>query len=475
MMPSLPIRAQSVIFVISIALGATCFFDIPYIYICSGLIGIFFLFIVCKDPALILYGLLIFVPLAKFKSYGTIESHTNVFEIAGGILLLGSIAYIFYHGLITKKITTYHPAILALSFVAIWGLLIAIPEMIDGRTDPNFWFREFLIFWSIVAVPLLYREASKRSENFEHNLFVALLVAWLLTIALSFIKIRSTITEATYLFETGTSRVGAIGMISMFVIMLSLFSSGEIHANRKWLIAGLILTCFGLILTFERAIWVSLVFFIPILITWFPRKQRDKSVFALLLLLGIFTFLGILLYATTPLFATVLKWTISKFTSSSQVGTDISLVNRYIEWRSVLNQIGNAPITGLGFGGMYKLYGWIVGVTSLSGYTHNTYLGWMLKFGIIGFVFLSFSYLSIIFLGVRLSYSSVLKLQEKLMLRSGVIILLLCMVRFIVENGFAERSDMLYIGLIWGFIIVKYEQARSVETRTINPAPSRPK
>jgi O-antigen ligase len=403
------------------------------------------------------------VILSKLQDKEDLTAGLSAIDILAGLGVITLILYTLYDSLFTRKLSLYHPTLLLILFASFWGVAVGFIYMITSYTTLNFLFREYSIFWSLVAVPLLFREATKTNPTFERNLFCMLAIAWFLVQLIAIVRVKSAFIAATYLYQSGGSRVAVLSTVLMLFILFALSATSERKGYQKWFFGGIVFTVIGIVCTFERTVWVVLVVLIPIMLIWSPKEQRIRATKQLISVIVFFIIVGLMAYLLVPLVGIILKFWLAKFTSSSHLTTDLSIVNRYIEWREALKQVVKTPILGLGFGGRYMSYTWFVGRTYLGGYVHNSYIGLILKLGIPGLIAVVISYFWLLFLGIKLSYSKILSVRERLFLRAGIAVLLLCIVRFMVANLFNERADLAYIGLIWGYFIVKYEKVRSIK------------
>src|SRR5438093_933052 len=75
---------------------------------------------------------------------------------------------------------------------------------------------------------------------------------------------------------------------------------------------------------------------------------------------------------------------LQRFLSTGKFSTDLSLLNRYSEWKSAWLGTLHAPILGNGFGSSFRYYQIISGFHQWSGYSHSSYLYILFKTGFIG-------------------------------------------------------------------------------------------
>jgi O-antigen ligase len=140
-----------------------------------------------------------------------------------------------------------------------------------------------------------------------------------------------------------------------------------------------------------------------------------------------------------------------RFVGGTQVNTDASLLNRFVEWRYVIDAIKDSPITGYGLGSKYHSYNWLTGFAIDYEYTHNGYLAVVLKAGIVGAILLAIPALGYFLRAIRLFSGTLLTSTERAYLRAGIVVMVFIAISGITANTLFQRELSLYIALFWCF------------------------
>jgi O-antigen ligase len=139
----------------------------------------------------------------------------------------------------------------------------------------------------------------------------------------------------------------------------------------------------GVVAGLSRALWVSAA--LGIAVAFFLVGRADK--------LRLITFVsagtGLLILAAMifldDFFGLVVEGLSARFaTLETATSRDISLINRFYEWRTAWEYIVQNPIVGYGFGVPYRFYSAIYYVTESKTFVHNSYLSLLYRHGLIG-------------------------------------------------------------------------------------------
>jgi O-antigen ligase len=263
---------------------------------------------------------------------------------------------------------------------------------------------------------------------------------------------------STYLFQTSFKSVDILNSSVMTLGFLSLLS---IEWRKNWRIlyaAAAGISFIGVILTFHRTGWVAIIIAMLLLLLLSVARERAVLLRYGIRLVGIGIVLSAICIALIPLAQSIFLFFFARFLSSSNVSSDVSLLGRFVEWRYVIAQIAKTPILGVGFGGQYYMYGWLVGFSTMTGYTHNGYLLLLLKGGIVGFAAMMIAQIKFFILGIKLSRSPLLTDKEKVLAKVGMLALVILFIEMQTLGLFIHREILWYIGLIWGVFSVSYEK-----------------
>jgi O-antigen ligase len=277
---------------------------------------------------------------------------------------------------------------------------------------------------------------------------------WVILLIVNLLYLKSRIASAFYLYETGRAQ---FDIFLNSLLLFSFISLGFNKQNRQktfLLIIASLLCIVGIIICFYRTIWLTDILMLPVLFLLGTKSENKQGIKFLLKLLIIVSAIGIILFYISPLFSLLIRNYLNRFQSSSQVTTDPSLVNRYVEWRGVIKGFLSSPIAGIGFGGRYFSYAWVAGFSAFVTYTHNGYLYVLLKTGIIGFIFFSIAYIGLVYQGIRLSRNDFLKPEQRALVRAGTVFLISLLSINITANFLVGRDAMLWAGIVFGYFLV---------------------
>ena len=239
----------------------------------------------------------------------------------------------------------------------------------------------------------------------------------------------------------------------MTFAFLNLYVVEKKKKNEYYYILGIIISIAAIFLTHNRTMWVATPLGLLLTPFFLPKEHRKRIYHLYLKLFLIFISAIGSVYLSFPLARILIKAYFSYFLTVSNVKTDASLIGRYVEWRYVLLTIRDFPFTGTGFGGTYHAFNWFGGWFYEATYTHNGYLGVLLKGGFIGFILFFLSYFGFIRKGFNLLRNKILTETERAFIRTGITVLLLLLIVTNTLNIFAHRDILLYIGVIWGYFI----------------------
>ncbi|WP_428235434.1 O-antigen ligase family protein [Gracilimonas sp.] len=226
-------------------------------------------------------------------------------------------------------------------------------------------------------------------EHIKHKAFRKV-VFWVLLVFMAFVAIRNLyfyreiLIQATLPWQAENARVAANEFILLFGCCLSVsFAAITKHPVKQIIFTGLFVITLGmLILTQSRGYWIA--FFMGLLLIFAVIHKRGKikiTYTAIILLTTVVTIASIYF---SGLFSTVMEGLANRFQSLASGKLDISLLERYLESKTVLNLISFNPIAGYGFGYTYTKKILFFDHFIETSYVHNGYLAAWFKFGIMG-------------------------------------------------------------------------------------------
>ncbi|HET9135633.1 MAG TPA: O-antigen ligase family protein [Candidatus Kapabacteria bacterium] len=444
--------------------GSTVFFLVGQLFLPTWIllclpIGVFGFIVVSRDP-----GRLLLTYLCSIIAVG-IRMNKEVLKIGPleaivGFIMCFALAYIWHKKFVNKKDVINHNALYFLIAYTIWVGISGLLSIVDGRNTISDLFRDFLVFSPLIVLPILYPMASDHDSGLEKKMFCFLILAELAIVTVSGLLIRNGFLSAAYIYQTGTARYDIMNGAFMIFIFFALLLSEKRTKYQILYTIGTLLGVVSLVLTLDRTSWGAVLLCFPLLTIFAPKEQRQRGLKIIFSILILFILILILIIILKPIIWVWLQFTFSHFLTSANVKTDASLLGRFIEWRYVIKQILMTPITGIGFGANYWIYSWLHGYSFAWSYTHNGFLQLFLKGGVVGFLLMMTVFIKFFRIGVSISKSEKLSVIEQNMIRVGLVSMIFIAIQMLTLGIFIHRELLWYVGIIWGYFIVKYRKTK---------------
>ncbi|MBI3260445.1 MAG: O-antigen ligase family protein [Ignavibacteriae bacterium] len=349
------------------------------LFLLVGVAGLIAIGVYCISPRLWLYSVL----LSSYFFYtkgGAAGDESSSQPIIFALAYHASLAiWMFNHILLKKKKLFSHWADLILYIFLLFTALngyIALSNGVEFLT----WLKGWQLFLIILYYfPIKELITDKKSQR------VLLLVCAIVLVTQGYSNIslyRTTLSNfkfANQLFYAGI-RQGAI----VFSVASLVSLSGVLYTRKLfWKIPLLCfhLFCFAvLMISLARASWVGYavgVVFIAIL-----SKGKYRRNF----LIGTTSIATVVILVSTIFFGKIADIAIgvasARFSSSAGFATDPSYLSRIYENESLIKDIEQYPIGGVGLQKEHSRYDAIIRRSSINTYAHNNYLGMIQKLGI---------------------------------------------------------------------------------------------
>ena len=252
----------------------------------------------------------------------------------------------------------------------------------------------------VLALYFPVKEACRREALGPEVIIGALLGLGLFLGVQNFLIFRYIISSATHLWEVVDARFAATEALIMVGAFGALFLLLNAERWRARLGLGVLLLFMlaALVLTKGRTFWVAFIFGTLLSLLFLRGRQRIRLVLltaggTALLLIVTTVFFG-------PLADLIFSVTLSRLgTLEGAASKDISLIGRFVEWKTLWGRIMQNPILGYGFGSTYKFYNIIERGTAIRDFSHNGYLAAWFKLGFFGLI-------AMLFFGTRVLYDS---------------------------------------------------------------------
>lgn len=373
--------------------------------------------------------------------------------LAGGIMcliILGATIRLVY---VERDTVTYNVPQLLGTLYLLWGLLTGLGGIIWWNNSWNDWLREFLLQSPLFILPVLYVRGIEADSKQERRIQQFFFGTSLVLMVFSVIKYAYVVSSSVYAYQIGRASVDVSTAIIVLLASLALTLHGERWIKMPYRIA-LSIFCVGtLVLSGYRTLWVASVLGMCILFVLVPRKQWSAGIKYLLVLGGLLLTIGAVLYVTVPLFKVFVMMTFQRLLTTTEMTTDPSLVNRFVETEIVKNYIAQSPITGYGFGARFQLFDWLLGYSYDSGFSHNGYYFVMFKTGIVGFALIYSAYAWFMYKALRLARDITEPSRVRAMAGVAFCYLAIIAISNLTLNAFGDRNGMIWVGIFWGFIL----------------------
>ena len=372
-----------------------------------------------------------------------------------GVLILFCLK-LFSGEKLDKKLLSY-PITHAILFYLVWmGFTIITSEI------PLISFKFLLSrLWFVVAFYFLGVQLFKRKKNIRGMI-------WLYIIPLCFVILNTTYKHALFHFDLESSHLvmypffkdhTRYGAVIAMLLPMSLYLLST--KKRRGLAIGLIaILLLGLVLSYTRAAWVSLIGAMAFAFVLKFRISFVKIVF--LVVVGT----GVLLFSWSSIVMSLEKnsqdssSTLSKHVESvSNISTDASNLERINRWNCAIRMFKERPIMGWGPGTyafQYAPFQRSGEKTIIStnqgdlGNAHSEFLGPLAESGILGMLSFLFLMLMVYYKGMRLYYH-----LPKGDLKRLIFYTLLALTTYFIHgllNNFLD-TDKLAVPF-WGFIAI---------------------
>lgn len=359
-----------------------------------GCVAAWFLF---RRPALNLAVL-----LAVFPLVADFEEGLDVQEILFGLYYLSFLGHWYFKNVLLEQRRLLNSITDRLAvFILLWVALY-VPLSFAFGGDPIAIRGEVLAF-TFLGFYFPVKSMVARTKNGVRILFLVLVWAGLFVTVRNFALLQQLLSEATMAWQiTQKGRIATneiLIVVPGFAVLSWALLSGRLRAKAIGYALFLILA-FGLVMTQSRGYWVAFALGIAVIILALERRRKVELLvvgaagilFSITLVFYLFGENALLLAA--GLFNRIL----SLATAATE---DISLINRFLESKTVLTRILENPVLGHGMGIPYSYHDPTIAGTRTRPFIHNGFLSLWYRFGIVGLV----SVCAFWFISIRTGFS----------------------------------------------------------------------
>ncbi len=433
------------------------------------LIGAFAVFAIVRNPVA---SLLAFIVINVFLTlHGKDNGTPTVIDLSLGIILMLIMAYwLIRLRIFELESLSTSTGQLALALFAAWSVIVTIIGLFGDNTTLNFALREMLNLSPLLVLPIIYTRFVELESPAERKIMVSVLISGIIIIIWNFVRMRSNVLRAVYLYQTG--RGNSDELVSGLIVLIATSILMTIRSFWKALptILLLLLGLVGVVISFRRNLYLSILICIVGLLYSGTREERRHGIKYLVLtgFAGVSALLPF--YFSSRIFRLLLVNYGMRFISSQHLGTDLSLRMRYVEWKSEWHDILQSPILGHGFGAKFRIFDIVRQVHYWMPFSHNGFLYMSFKTGFIGAFLFFGAYITFMIKGFQLLKLSTLSFRTRIMLRSGVGFLMVLFLNTYTEPVLDSKSDLIWVGIIIGYLLVieRYVRNQGVSLDTLS-------
>lgn len=354
--------------------------------------------------------------------------------------------------------------------VILFGCFSIISSLFGLLAGSNVMFvvAEILNLTPILILPLLYEKYVLTDSRSERSIFWAVLFVALMSFVWNVFHVRSTIVITALGDQVG--RAGAEESFGGLLVLLaiSIFMSKE---RPRSFILGSFLFLIGicdLIITLRRSLYIAIVPSAIILLICGTTFERRRGIRRLSFLSVFGIAVVVYLYFSMQVIRMLLVRYFFRFLSSEHIGTDISLRDRYAEWRDLWHAFVQSPLFGYGFGGVFKHYSLTRQYDLVQRMSHSSYLYFLFKSGLIGGLLFFAGFIYFIVFGLKLARRKDMPPHHQLIVRVAAAFLILLAIVSFTEPYLEYRSALIWIGLIWGYFLALEKNTKKGESHTLH-------
>jgi O-antigen ligase len=341
-----------------------------------------------------------------------------------------------------------------------WILSVSIIGILNGN-NPFDTFRELLSLSPLLFLPFLYQFTIRPKSTSEHLLFIAVIILGVITVLLNIIHVRNTAIESLYTGGMSRSTIDETAACLLALIGFSMLLNVRrfVHVVLAYLL--LIVSAIGIIVTLRRALWIAIAMALVFSFFLSDREEQKRAIARSFILVAVIVFVVIQFSFTNPGLRYLLIGYGQRFLSSQHLATDLSLLDRYAEWRDTWRAIMQRPILGYGFGSSFRHLSVIAGYHHWQSFTHNSYLYYCFKTGFLGAALFFALYTRFLAKGFKIMRSPKLTNQQRILVRTSVAFMVLLLIASYTDTYLEHRPALVWTGLIWGYLL-KLEPHRGV-------------
>ena len=426
--------------------------------------GAMVLWKVIQSPLLSILGfifidvLIIFFPRAR-----GVEGVPTAMDLGIGIVLALIVGYwLFRIRIIEWQPLSTSPLQVSLMLFFAWSVLVTAGGIVVENNPPAAGLREILNFIPLLIIPVLYERYIVPGSKDENWIFGSVLVSGIVLAIWNILYVRSNLAQVYYLYQMGRGYFDVLLEPFLIVILLSYLMLEKRPLQSVAAITMVLLELLALILSMTRTMYAATPF--AVLLIWFlARRDERKRVLSRVIWIGFLASVGVFLAViSSHLILMVAKATWSRIASAQLMGHDASMLEKFSEWTAETHAITRSPILGHGFGAYFRFFSTIVHYHIYQNFSHNSYLYTIFKTGFVGAVLFFIPFFGSLYKSFRLARKGEVPTRSRILLLGcfGCLIIALFSA-YVGPVLFDSKTDLMWIGLIWGYLLAVEKQLQS--------------
>ncbi|HET6402079.1 MAG TPA: O-antigen ligase family protein, partial [Candidatus Kapabacteria bacterium] len=272
---------------------------------------------------------------------------------------------------------------------------------------------------------------------------------------------RHNIAQAYFLFQTGRASLDTLLAPFIIVILVSYLMAEKQPWRIRASIILLLIETTALAVSFIRNMYIATPI-VAMIVLWLGIREERKRGARRMLAAGFVGFIALTVAIFfLPLLLLMLKAFFLRLLSTQSLGHDLALRERFAEWSGEWLAIKQSPILGHGFGGSFRIFDIGSGYHTWMSFSHSSYLYIIFKTGIIGALLFFVQFFTFLHKGFRLARNKSLSERSRVVARGCFGCLILLLFSAFLGPVFDSKTDLMWVGLIWGYFLALERQIRS--------------
>jgi O-antigen ligase len=421
------------------------------------ILGGFLAYAVIRNPVWSIFAFIVINVILSLSPKQYIEGNApSLLDISMGVILVGITIYwtvrlkFFERQNLSQSIGQ-----LSMALFMIWSLIVTVVGIAVYHWNVNDAAREILNLSPLFILPVLYSQSIQPDSKNEFHLLFVIIVSAIIVSVWNILHVRNSLMTVVYLFETERGSVNAT-----LPALVALIITSRLMSKQSWLeflvsIIILFASAVSVVVSFSRGLYIATLVSAALVMILGNSDERRRGIAKLLALVSAGVLIMIPVYQHFRLFRLLLDHYAFRFFTSTHVGTDLSLLNRYSEYKYAWKATLASPFVGSGFGARFRTFNIIGHQHQWAGFSHNSYLYIAFKTGIPGIALFIIAYIAFAWMGFQLLQQQTPSGLSRVVLRAFLGYLVLIAINATVAPIFDSKTEMVWVGIAWGFILTR--------------------